>query len=148
MKEKVNKNTKENKKYKITILKIYARHAISRNTMENIIIAKIKTHDIIKSIDNLEYLELTKLNLPEDESFLKYGKDVVIKNYYEFIKGDDYKKAIRYLKDNDIDEKLIKKLILTIYDYLNSEYKDNLKKFKKMILELEESVCKMCYKNE
>ena len=48
--------------------------------MENIIIAKIKTHDIIKSIDNLQYLELTKLNLPEDESFLKYGKDVVIEN--------------------------------------------------------------------
>ena len=131
MKEKVNKNTKENKKYKITILKIYARHAISRNTMENIIIAKIKTHDIIKGIDNLEYLELTKLNLPEDESFLKYGKDVVIKNYDEFIKGDDYKKAIKYLKDNDIDEKLIKKHIFTIYDYLNSEYKDNLKKIKK-----------------
>ena len=142
MKEKVNKNTKENKKYIITILKIYARHAVSRNTMENIIIAKIKTHDIIKSIDHLEYLELTKLNLPEDESFLKYGKNVVIKNYDEFIKGDDYKKAIRYLKDNDIDEKLIKKHILTIYDYSNSDHKDNLKKFKKRSLNLKNQYVK------
>ena len=136
MKEKVNENTRENKKYKTIILKIYAIHKDLKNTMENIITAKIKTHDIIKSIDNLQYLELTKLNLPGDESFLKYGRDVVIKNYDEFIKGDDYKKAIRYLKDNDIDEKLIKKHILTIYDYVNSEYKDNLRIFKKRSLNL------------
>ena len=116
--------------------------------MENIIISKIKTHDIIKSIDNLEYLELTKLNLPEDESFLKYSRDVVIKNYDEFIKGDDYKKTIRYLKDNNIDEKLIKKDILTIYDYLNSEYKDNLKILKKAILELDEPSCSIVKENE
>ena len=41
--------------------------------MENIITEKVKTHDVIKSIDNLEYLELTKLDLPEDKSFLKYA---------------------------------------------------------------------------
>ena len=111
--------------------------------MENILTVKIITHDIIKSIDNLEYLEVTKLNLPEDESFLKYGRDVVIKNHDEFIKGDDYKKAIRCLNDNDIGEKLIKKHILTIYDYLNSEYKDNLKILKKTILKLEESYCEI-----
>ena len=47
MKENVNKNTEENKKYKTTILKIYTKHANSRNTMENIITSKIKTHDVI-----------------------------------------------------------------------------------------------------
>ena len=40
MKEKVNENTKENKKYKTTILKIYTRYEDLRNTMENIIVAK------------------------------------------------------------------------------------------------------------
>ena len=99
MKEKVNENSKENKKYKTTVLKIYTKCGNSRNTMENISTVKITTHDdIIRSIDNLEYLENTKLNLPEDEEFLKYGRDVVIKNYDEFIKGDDYKKAIKYFK--------------------------------------------------
>ena len=94
MKEKVNENTKENKQYKNTILKIYAKQNISRYTMEDIIIEIIKTHDIIKCIDNLEYLELTKLNLPEDESFLKYGRNIVIKNYDEFIKEMIIKKQL------------------------------------------------------
>ena len=60
--------------------------------MENIITAKVKTHDVIKSIDNLEYLELTKLDLPEDNLFLKYARDTVIKNYDEHIKSEKYKK--------------------------------------------------------
>ena len=81
----------------------------------------------------MEYLENTELDfrLPEDKSFLKYGKDVVIKNHDEFIKSDDYKKAIRYLKDNDITKTLINKHILTIYEYLNSEDKNNLENLKK-----------------
>ena len=62
--------------------------------MENIITAKVKTHDVIKSIDNLEYLELTKLDLPEDKSFLKYARDTVIKNYDEYIKKEKYKKTV------------------------------------------------------
>ena len=88
MKEKVNENTKKNKKYKTIILKIYTKHSDLRNIMENIITAEVKTHDVIKSIDNLEYLELTKLNLPEDKSFLKYARDTVIKNYDEYIKSE------------------------------------------------------------
>ena len=134
MKQKVNENTKENKKYKTTILKIYTKYGNSRNTMKNTSTVKITTHDIIKSIDNLEYLENTKLNLPEDEEFLKYGRDVVIKNHEEFIKGDDYKKAIKHLKDNDITEKLIKKHILTIHNYLNNKEKNNLEMLKKQFL--------------
>ena len=35
MKQKVNENTKENIKYKTTILKIYTKYGNSRNTMEN-----------------------------------------------------------------------------------------------------------------
>ena len=42
--------------------------------MENIITAKVKTHDVIKSIDNLEYLELTKLDLPEGKIIFKICK--------------------------------------------------------------------------
>ena len=102
--------------------------------MENTSTVKITTHDIIRSIDNLEYLENTKLNLPEDEEFLKYGRDVVIKNYDEFIKGDDYKKAIEHLKDNDITEKLTKKHTLTIHNYLNNKEKNNLEMLKKQFL--------------
>ena len=76
--------------------------------MENILTSKIITHDIFKSIDNLEYLTTTRLNLPEDKPLLKYGNDLVIENYDEFIKSDDYKKAIKYLKDNNFDEEIIK----------------------------------------
>ena len=103
--------------------------------MENIITAKIKIHDVIKSIDNLEYLELTKLNLPEDKSFLKYARDTVIKNYDEYIKSEKYKKTVRYLKDNNISKEIIKKHTITIHDYfLNKEYKNNLKKLKVVFL--------------
>ena len=96
MKEKANENKKQNKKYKTTILKIYSESINMKNTMENTSTVKIMSHDIIKSIDNLEYLENTELDLrlPEDKSFLKYGKDVVIKNHDEFIKSDDYKKQL------------------------------------------------------
>ena len=138
MKEKVNENAKKNKKYKRIILKIYTKHSDLRNIMENIITAKVKTHDVIKSIDNLEYLELTKLNLPEDKSFLKYARDTVIKNYDEYIKSEKYKKTVRYLKDNNISEEIIKKHTVTIHDYfLNKENKNNLKKLKESIIELD-----------
>ena len=115
--------------------------------MENIIKAKIKTHNVIKSIDNLEYFELTKLNLPEDKSFLKYARDTVIKNYDEYIKSEKYKKTVRYLKDNDISEEIIKKHTVTIHDYfLNKEYKNNLKKLKETIIELETQYTKLIMK--
>ena len=96
--------TQKNKKYKTVILKIQTRNGESETLMNNISIEKIKTDDVIKSIDNLEHVKLNNLNLPEDESFLTYGRDIVIKNYDEFIKSNDYKKTISYLKDNSIDE--------------------------------------------
>ena len=109
--------------------------------MENIITAKVKTHDVIKSIDNLEYLELTKLNLPEDEPFLKYGRDTVIKNYDEYIKSVKYKKTVRYLKDNNISEETIKKYTVTIHDYfLDKKNNNDLEKLKDAIIRLENRV--------
>ena len=42
MKEKVNENTEENRKYKTTILKIESTYATIRNKIENMAILKIK----------------------------------------------------------------------------------------------------------
>ena len=141
MKEKVKENTKKNKKYKTIILKIYNNQGISRNTMDNKVTEKIITHDVIKSIDNLEDLRITELELPEDKPLLKYTRDKVIENYDEYIKSEKYKKTVRYLKDNDISEKTIKKHTLTIHDYFFNkkykEYKNNLKKLKETIIALE-----------
>ena len=134
MKKKVIENTKENKKYKTTILKIESSYGSIRNKLENMIILKIKTNDVIKSIDNLEYLKSPKLILNDDKSLLKYYRELKIKNYDEYIKSDIYKKAIKYLKDNDIGEKLIKDYRLNIYDHLNSKDKDDLLKLKNEII--------------
>ena len=133
MKEKVNENTEENKKYKTTILKIEFTYATIRNKIENMVILKIKTHDVIKSIDNLEYLKSPKLTLNDDKSLLKYCRELEIKNYNECIKSDIYKKTVKYLKDNNIGEKLIKDYRLNIYDHLNSKDKDDLLKLKNEI---------------
>ena len=114
MKKKVNENRKENIEYKITILKIHSQHLDVKCPIEEIITAKIVSHDIMKSIDNLEYLESEPLDkrLPEDKLFFKYGKEIEIGGDYEkFIKSDEYKKAIKYLKDNNINEALINEYI-------------------------------------
>ena len=128
--KKVIENTKENKKYKTSILKIESSYGTIRNKLENMVILKIKTHDVIKSIDNLEYLESPKLTLDDDKSLLKYCRDLEIKNYDEYIKSDIYKKAVKYLKDNGIGEKLIKYYRLDTYDHLNNKDKDDLLKLK------------------
>ena len=94
----------------------------------------------MKSIDNLEYLESEPLNKksPEDKLLFKYGKKIEIGGDYEkFIKSDEYKKAIKYLKDNNINEILIDKHISFIYDYLNSKDKNNLEQLKRAILIIE-----------
>ena len=133
MKKKVIENTKENKKYKTTILKIESSYGSIRNKLENMITFKIKTNDVIKCIDNLEYLKPPKLTINDDRSLLKYCRDLEIKNYDEYIKSDIYKKAVKYLKDNNIGEKLIKDYRLNIYDHLNSQDKDDLLKLKNEI---------------
>ena len=94
MKERVNENRKENKKYKITILKVYSESPKIKYSVNEIRIVKIASYDIIKSIDNLEYLESEHLieQSPEDKLLFKYGKEIVIEDYENFIKRSDYKK--------------------------------------------------------
>ena len=142
MKEKLNENKKENKKYKITILKIYSESCKIKYSIDEIITVKIISHDIMKSIDNLEYLESECLNeqSPEDKLLFRYGKQIEIDDYEKFIKGSDYKKVTKYLKDNNINETLIDRHISIIYDYLksNNSNKFNLETLKKAILNKED----------
>ena len=137
MKKKVNENKVQNKKYKITILKINSQHPDVKRPIDEIKTVKIISHDIMKSIDNLEYLESKPLDnkSPEDKLLFKYGKEIEIGGDYEkFIKSDEYKKAIKYLKDNNINEILIDKHISFIYNYLNSKDNNNLEQLKRAIL--------------
>ena len=62
------------------------------------------------SIDNLEYLDGIDLNKhsPEDKILLKYENEIN-DNENPIERSDDYKKVIKYLKDNNISE-------ITIYD--------------------------------
>ena len=137
IKKKVNENKVQNKKYKITILKINSQHPDVKRPIDEIKTVKIISHDIMKSIDNLEYLKSEPLNKksPEDKLLFKYGKEIEIGGDYEkFIKSDEYKKAIKYLRDNNINEILIDKHISFIYNYLNSKDKNNLELLKRTIL--------------
>ena len=92
----------------------------------------------MNSINNLEYLENNHLDLRshEDKLLFKYGRNIVIKDYEKFIKRSDYKKVIKYLKDNNIDETLIYGHISIIYDHLNSNDKIDLETLKQSILSL------------
>ena len=139
MKEKVNENKKENKKYKISILKIYSEPSNIKYSTNEVRTVKIVSYDIMKSIDNLENLESEHLNKqsPEDKLLFRYGKEIEIDDYENFIKSDDYKKVTKYLKDNDINETLIDKHISIIYDYLKSNNEINIETLKKAILNKE-----------
>ena len=136
MKKKVNENKIQNIKYKTTILKIYSEPPNIKYSIQEIKTVKITSHDIMNSIDNLEYLENDHLDLcsPEDKLLFKYERDIVIKDYEKFIKRSDYKKVTKYLKDNNINETLIYKHISIIYDYLNSNNKFDLETLKKQLL--------------
>ena len=140
MKEKVNENKKKNKKYKITILKIYSESCKIKYSIDEIMTVKIISHDIMKSIENLKYLESEQLNEQslEDELLFRYGKEIEIDDYENFIKSDDYKKVTKYLKDNNINETLIVRHISIIYDYLKGNNKINLETLKKAILNKED----------
>ena len=140
IKKKVNENRKENKEYKTTILKIYNQHPDIQCLIDEIKTAKIVSYDIMKSIDNLEYLESELLDKksPEDKLFFKYGKEIEIGGDYEnFIKSDEYKNVTKYLKDNNINEALIDEHISFIHNYLNSNNKNDLELLKKAILNRE-----------
>ena len=136
MKKKVNENKVQNKNNKTTILKIYSESPDIKYSIQEIKTVKIISHDIMNSIDNLEYLENDHLDLcsPEDKLLFEYGRDIVIKDYEKFIKRSGYKKVTKYLKDNNIDETLIYKHISIIYDYLNINDKFDLETLKKQFL--------------
>ena len=141
MKKKVNENKVQNKKYKTTILKIYSQSPNIKYSIQEIKTVKIISHDVMNSIDYLEYLENDHLDLCslEDKLLFKYGRDIVIKDYEKFIKRSDHKKVTKYLKDNNINETLIYKHTSIIYDYLNSNDKIDLETLKKAVLSLENS---------
>ena len=136
MKKKVNENKKEKRKYKTTISEIYSESRNINYSVQEIKTVKITSHDIMNSIDNLEYLENNHLDSrsPEDKLHFKYGRDIVIKDYEKFIKRSDYKKVTKYLKDNNINETLINKHISIIYEYLKSNNEINLETLKKQLL--------------
>ena len=139
MREKVNENKKENKKYKIIILKIYSETPKIKYSINEIRIVKIVSYDIMKSIDNLEYLESELLSKQshEDKLLFRYKKEIEIDDYENFIKSNDYKKVTKYLKDNNINETLIDKHITIIYDYLKSNNEIYFETLKKTILNKE-----------
>ena len=88
MKKKVNENKVQNKKHETTILKIYSESLNIKYPIQEIKTVKITSHDIMNSIDNLEYLENNHLDLrsPEDKLLFKYGRDIVIKDYEKLLK--------------------------------------------------------------
>ena len=70
--------------------------------------AKIVSHDIMNSIDNLEYLDGIDLNKysSEDKKILEYENEIK-DNENPIERSDDYKKVFKYLKDNNISEIII-----------------------------------------
>ena len=142
MKEKIKENTNKNKKYKTIILKI---DNMDNNNiidfMSNVKITKIKTNDVIKSIDNLEYLDPDKFNYDEYQLYSKYAKETIIDNYDEYVNSKKYKKTVKYLKDNGISELAINKYIFFIHNYfLDKENNNDLERLKKTIISLDEPI--------
>ena len=117
----------ENKKYKYTILKIYIEYVYSFIKNTTIKTAKIVSHDIMNSIDNLEYLDGIDLSkyLPEDKILLKYENEIK-DNENPIERSDNYKKVIKYLKDNNISEIMICNNKPIIIGYLRDNNYDNI----------------------
>ena len=103
MKMKINENKKKKEKYKYIILKIYKEYIYSFIKNNEIKTTKIVSHDIMNSIDNLEYLDGIDLNKhsSEDKILLKYENEIK-DNENPIERSDEYKKVIKYLKDNNI----------------------------------------------
>ena len=141
MKMKINENKNKNKKYKYTILKIYKEYVYSFIKNNTIKTAKIASHNIMNSIDNLEYLDGIDLNKhsSEDKKLLKYENE--IKDNENLIeRSDDYKKVIKYLKDNNISETIMYDNKPIIIGYLRDNNYDNinLEALKNKILKINE----------
>ena len=83
------------------ILKLYKEYIYSFIKNNEIKTAKIVSHDIMNSIDNLEYLDGIHLNKhsSEDKILLKYENEIK-DNENPIERSDEYRKVIKYLKDN------------------------------------------------
>ena len=99
IKEKIKENQKKNKKYKYTILKIFKYRDYVTKIKDKVDTIKIKSHDIIKDIDNLEYFEGLNLNkeLMEDKLLYKY-QDEITEEERSIMNSEKYKNIIKYLK--------------------------------------------------
>ena len=140
----------KNKKYKYTILKIYKEYVYSFIKNNTIKTAKIVSHDVMNSIDNLEYLDGIDLNKhsSEDKKLLKYENEIK-DNENPIERSDDYKKVIKYLKDNNISEIIIYDNKPIIIGYLRGNNYDNtnLETLKNKIFKINENYKKEYRKN-
>ena len=147
MKRKINEKKKKNKNYKYSILKIYKEFddILMSDEIKSV---KIISHDIMNSIDNLEYLDGIDLNryLTDDKLLLKY-KNEIRNNENPIERSDDYKKVIKYLKDNDISDIIIYDNKPLIIGYLRDNNNINLEKLKNAILRNNEKYEKEHHKN-
>ena len=148
MKMKINEN--KNNKYKYTILKIYKEYVYSFIKNNTIKTAKIISHDIMNSIDNLKYLDGIDLNKhsPEDKILLKYENEIK-DNENPIERSDDHKKVIKYLKENNISEIIIydNKSIIIGYLRYNNYDNINLETLKNKILRYNEKYKKEYHKD-
>ena len=96
---------------------------------------KIISHDTINSINNLEYLDGTDLNRysTEDKLLLKYENEIK-DNENPVERSDDYKKVVKYLKDNNISDIIICNNKPLIIEYLRDNNDTNLETLKNAIL--------------
>ena len=138
---------KENKHYKYSISKIYKEVDVILMS-EEIKSIKGTSHDIINTIDNLENIEGSKLNKysTEDELLLKYQNEIK-DNKNPIARSEDYKKAVKYLRDNGISNIIIheNKPIIIGYLRLNNI---NLETLRNAILENDKKIKKNIIKIE
>ena len=104
----------------------------------------------MNSIDNLEYLDGIDFNKhsSEDKKLLKYENEIK-NNENPIERSDDYKKVIKYLKDNNISEIIIYDNKPIIIGYLRDNNYDNinLETLKNKILRINEKYKKEYRKN-
>ena len=131
-KEKTLKNQKKNKKYKYTILKIFKYRTYETKSKDISNTIKINSYDLIKDFDNLEYFEGLNLNkeLMEDELLYKYQHEIT-EEERNTENNENYKNTIKYLKKNNISDKIIKNNGRVILEHLktNKDKKSLLKGF-------------------
>ena len=115
---------------------------------EEIESAKIVSHHIMNSIDNLEYLDGIDLDryLTEDKLLSKYENEIK-DNENPIERSNDYKKVIKYLKDNNISDVTIYDNKPIIFGYLRDNNDINLEMLKNAILKNDKKYRKELNKN-